>query len=80
MRGTTNTGSAPGRKNAPVTQPCAYEASPKLGICRSTPSQVLEIGGGRKEEDVYALCLELLGQVSPSVGVVEHRAESIGSS
>ena len=72
MRGKRNTGSAPGRKNAPVTQPCAYDASPKFGIWRSTPGEVLEVGRRREEERVDALLFHALRQARAARCVVEH--------
>ena len=37
IRGSTKSGSRPGARKAPATQPCAYERLPKLGRSRSIP-------------------------------------------
>ena len=79
MRGKTKTGSAPGRKNAPATQPCAYEASPKFGICALDAGQVLEVGRRRQEERVDALRLHPLGQPPLAVPRSRTRSASLSS-
>ena len=72
MRGTTKTGSAPGRKNAPVTQPCAYEDSPNVGDVAFDAGQVLEIGGRGEEERLDTGVLQSLGEPPAALRVVEH--------
>ena len=62
MRGSTKTGSAPGRKNAPVTQPCAYDGLAEARDCRSTPVRYSRSADGREEEDVDALGLHPLAE------------------
>ena len=49
MRGKRKKGSRFGVKKAPVTQPFAYEASPKLGICRSTPVRYSRSADGARK-------------------------------
>ena len=62
MRGRTKTGSAPGRKNAPVTQPCAYDDLAEVRDLPLDAGQVLEVGRRREEEDVDALRLQALAE------------------
>ena len=47
--GTRRPGLLPGLRNAPATQPFAYEASPKFGICRSTPVRYSRSADGARK-------------------------------
>ncbi len=65
MRGSTKTGSAPGRKNAPVTQPCAYDDLAEVRDLPLDAGEVLEVGRRREKEDVDALRLHALAEPPP---------------
>ena len=54
IRGRTKTGSPPGRKNAPATQPCAYSDWPNVGMIRSTPVRYSRSEEGARKEEVDA--------------------------